>query len=606
MVSDVKAAGGAAVQERAQSRSAAAVEAAPGGVSGIADALMAGKAASAGSRKPTVSFDRIFQGTIQGGRRATKEKGGTGAAARAASQDAAKTRTARKKTPSAQGDGASGTQGRKDPGARLRRGGPGEGPGAGPSQEGHAGRSGSVASGDDGTPDTAAIRDASRTRPGRQGDPAIGKGTGSEGSQTEGKDLEAALVASWEEGPDPGVDGTDAPAGSSESLEDGEGGLDQDSPGMDTAGASGLDVPDVTVAGEAAAVGQKAGSGPGVPEAGNSAEVQGQESGAAGDLADAGAADLPEGSDGAVPEKSNGPGKPMQNGAPDAAAGSSLEGDAAPDGDPAPSWSGPRDGKDGSSSAVRDVFLKGRSGSDLETLAGNGRKGQAASSGTAPSALAGPYPGPFRVAQILQGATAAGAGSTPDGAAGSGTAQTPAAQAAAVHAAAVQPSGAVQRQDAPVPAARPQVLDFGEGTGRWASQMAQAIRSQLRTGGSQLRMVIRPPTLGEIELKMSMRGNTMRLGIDVESNSVRHLLGAGADDLRSSLRNAGIELEKLHITVNEREGRRQEAQDGGGGSGGGRRNPADSPSGQESHAGGLIPAGAAAGPAAAQGLDFQV
>src|SRR5260221_82848 len=82
--------------------------------------------------------------------------------------------------------------------------------------------------------------------------------------------------------------------------------------------------------------------------------------------------------------------------------------------------------------------------------------------------------------------------------------------------------------------------------------LPRAFGSRSRSGASQLGLVLKPRRLGQMEVKLALRGPAVRLSIDVESNSTRHLLSAGADELRDHLKDAGLQLEKIRITVNER------------------------------------------------------
>jgi flagellar hook-length control protein FliK len=147
--------------------------------------------------------------------------------------------------------------------------------------------------------------------------------------------------------------------------------------------------------------------------------------------------------------------------------------------------------------------------------------------------------------------------------------------------------------------------------------MAAAIRSQLRSGQSQLRIQLVPPRLGRLDLRMSLRGSVLSLSIGVETNTVRHLISSGALELRESLREAGLEMERMRVTV-EREEKptfqgdgRSGAEGGrtfaGGGSAGGDRD--DGGEGAESMAGATAEGGGAetlpAPATRAGGIDFQ-
>jgi hypothetical protein len=166
------------------------------------------------------------------------------------------------------------------------------------------------------------------------------------------------------------------------------------------------------------------------------------------------------------------------------------------------------------------------------------------------------------------------------------------------------PAGSSAPQD---PAGQP-VLDLGEGKARWTDRMAVLVRGQLRAGGGQLRMVLKPPRLGQLDLKLAMRGTQLRLSIGVESNAVRHLLASGAGELKESLKQAGVEVERIHITVGDDDGRPGQRGDGrssGGGAGGEERREETAPVLDRPKAEGLSGPRALSSAAAGPEIDFQ-
>ena len=153
-------------------------------------------------------------------------------------------------------------------------------------------------------------------------------------------------------------------------------------------------------------------------------------------------------------------------------------------------------------------------------------------------------------------------------------------------------------------------LDLTEARDRWLSKLSMAIRGGIHAGESRLRMVLQPPKLGQIEVELHVRGPVLRVAIDVESNAVRHMLNAGAAELRESLRQNGIEVEKIRIAVADPDGRATAHQGrrdgtGGGGEPRGGSGPPAAPDPAEEAGDRLPPLELAAARRSGYGIDYQ-
>ena len=78
----------------------------------------------------------------------------------------------------------------------------------------------------------------------------------------------------------------------------------------------------------------------------------------------------------------------------------------------------------------------------------------------------------------------------------------------------------------------------------------QISRSMLR-GDRVFRLQIRPPELGAVKIEMDIKGDVLRLGIVAENSSVKELLLSHVNELRDTLIEQGMKIEKLDVQINQ-------------------------------------------------------
>ena len=82
------------------------------------------------------------------------------------------------------------------------------------------------------------------------------------------------------------------------------------------------------------------------------------------------------------------------------------------------------------------------------------------------------------------------------------------------------------------------------------NQVARQISLSLRRGDNHLRLQLRPPQLGAIQIDMDMKGGMLKIGMTTENNSVKEFLISSVQELRDSLVQHGVKLERLDVQVN--------------------------------------------------------
>jgi flagellar hook-length control protein FliK len=110
-----------------------------------------------------------------------------------------------------------------------------------------------------------------------------------------------------------------------------------------------------------------------------------------------------------------------------------------------------------------------------------------------------------------------------------------------------------------------------------AEQMTQMVAKQQNS----LQLALKPPTLGELNMEISVKDGAVKATMVVESVAAKQALEAGMDQLKSQMASQGLKLERVEITINP-DAQRQQAQAqeqerfgrGSGNSGGGSRGSA--------------------------------
>ena len=82
------------------------------------------------------------------------------------------------------------------------------------------------------------------------------------------------------------------------------------------------------------------------------------------------------------------------------------------------------------------------------------------------------------------------------------------------------------------------------------NQVARQISVSLQRGENHLRLQLRPPRFGAIQIDMDMKDSVLKIGLTTENNSVKEFLISSSQELRDSLVQHGVKLEKLDVQVN--------------------------------------------------------
>jgi flagellar hook-length control protein FliK len=82
------------------------------------------------------------------------------------------------------------------------------------------------------------------------------------------------------------------------------------------------------------------------------------------------------------------------------------------------------------------------------------------------------------------------------------------------------------------------------------NQVARQISLSLQRGDNRLRLQLRPPQLGALQIDMDMKGSVLKIGMTTENNSVKEFLVSSIQELRDSLVQQGVKLERLDVQVN--------------------------------------------------------
>ncbi|NVM22123.1 MAG: flagellar hook-length control protein FliK [Desulfobacterales bacterium] len=81
------------------------------------------------------------------------------------------------------------------------------------------------------------------------------------------------------------------------------------------------------------------------------------------------------------------------------------------------------------------------------------------------------------------------------------------------------------------------------------NQVGRQMALGLRRGESQIRLQLRPPNLGSVQLGMDMKNNVLKLEMITEHHSVKELLMSHVHELRESLLEQGVKLERIDIQI---------------------------------------------------------
>ncbi len=86
------------------------------------------------------------------------------------------------------------------------------------------------------------------------------------------------------------------------------------------------------------------------------------------------------------------------------------------------------------------------------------------------------------------------------------------------------------------------------------NQVGRQISRTILRGERGIKLQLHPPELGGMKIEMDIKDNALKLGMIIESSSVKEILLSNAHELRQALVEQGIKLEKLDIHINYNSG----------------------------------------------------
>jgi len=83
------------------------------------------------------------------------------------------------------------------------------------------------------------------------------------------------------------------------------------------------------------------------------------------------------------------------------------------------------------------------------------------------------------------------------------------------------------------------------------SQVGKRLGQALKRGENHLRLQLKPPHLGSIQLDVSMKDNGLKIAMVAEHQYVKDLMVSHVNELREALVEQGVELQKIDVEVNQ-------------------------------------------------------
>lgn len=82
------------------------------------------------------------------------------------------------------------------------------------------------------------------------------------------------------------------------------------------------------------------------------------------------------------------------------------------------------------------------------------------------------------------------------------------------------------------------------------NQVARQISLSLQRGKNHLMLQLKPPELGAIQINMDMKDSVLKIGMVTEDNGVKEFLVSSIQELRDSLVQNGVKVERIDVQVN--------------------------------------------------------
>lgn len=82
-------------------------------------------------------------------------------------------------------------------------------------------------------------------------------------------------------------------------------------------------------------------------------------------------------------------------------------------------------------------------------------------------------------------------------------------------------------------------------------EVQQGVNVQALKGGGEMRLVVHPPELGEVHLKVGTKEGKVEVSVTAENNKVADMIRGGSKELESSLQDKNLTLAKFEVTVSD-------------------------------------------------------
>jgi hypothetical protein len=82
------------------------------------------------------------------------------------------------------------------------------------------------------------------------------------------------------------------------------------------------------------------------------------------------------------------------------------------------------------------------------------------------------------------------------------------------------------------------------------NQVARQISLSAQRGENHIRLQLRPPQLGAVQIDMDMKDSVLKIGMTTEHNSVKEILVSNIQELRDTLAQHGVKPERIDVQVN--------------------------------------------------------
>lgn len=108
-------------------------------------------------------------------------------------------------------------------------------------------------------------------------------------------------------------------------------------------------------------------------------------------------------------------------------------------------------------------------------------------------------------------------------------------------------SGKVESQNIYLPVAKPELMK-----GALVNEVANTVNMQALKGGGEMRLVVHPPELGELKLKIGTKeGGNVEVHVTAQNDNVANMVREGSDQLQNSLKEQHLTLSKFEVAVSD-------------------------------------------------------